>query len=613
MWPRRADFPFGAGSSLVARLPGLGCLDQFSPLSDILAAFGSRGFHGLAAFDMEGDINNKRDLPLSQQTRQMGTRTKDRTPTQAHNYVVQRESAKLLRKFKGLNPSSDEARLKVGETLRYYDQMIIDNPMTLNARSGAAMWTRIGKYENAGQLGDWWFEEIQRGILGRIGRCVHHQAYRLRPQETANTIWGMGMLGPRLLTLPLPSRGDMGDVVHDLIQRGCRELEKIRPIDMTSMVEGLARMRYPRMEWVMSLVTRETKQRMVKFKDPDLPRMLWALANLGWHDNDGLLSAIACECKKRIGLFTPKDLSMLLWGFAVLGFKDIQHMLWVSVVQGVCRWRWGFEPHYAVKFLWAYDRLEHHPGHEAMRKFSNNLAAGLHELHTSDIAVAMRSLVNLGFPNDAVIVKLNKLLRESHFLDIPARDAATLMWAMAMVDRLERDIFMILRRSIVQARTETNLPESHRLDLYRCILHLSVYRPVLAKLMPVKLLEECQKTWIDMQLKEEIPEFIDDIKEKLQEMEFKVKETDAICQGTIFTTSAEAKDGSQYAVEVLLPPKCYRNLKGEVTGSQLWKEKIMESWGYKVLRLDAGKWDEFGDDNTGKTEYLNQILAEANK
>lgn len=451
----------------------------------------------------------------------MGTRTKDRTPTQAHNYVVQREAAKLLRKFKGLNPTSDEARLKVGDTLRYYDQMIIDNPMTLNARSAAAMWIRIGKFENSGLLGDWWFEEIQRGILGRIGHTVHHQAFRLRPQEVANTVWGMGMLGPRILSVPLPSRGNIEDAIHDLLQRGCRDLEKIRPLDMTSMVEGLARMRYSRMEWVMSLVTRETKQRIVKYKDPDLPRMIWALANLGWHDDDGLLSALACECKRRVGKFTPKDLSMLLWGYAVLGFKDIQHMLWVSVSQGVTKWKWGFEPHYVVKFLWAYDQLEFHPGHEAMRKFSEELAEGLHELHTTDIAVAMRSLINLGYPNDSVIVRLKSLLKLSHFSDISPRDAATMMWALAMVDKLDQDIFMILRRYILCAK-DMELPESHMIDVYRCMLHLSVYRPSLAKLIPVKIMERCQDTWVKMQLEEKVPEFLDDVKEKLEGMQYKV-------------------------------------------------------------------------------------------
>lgn len=451
----------------------------------------------------------------------MGTRTKDRTPTQAHNYVVQRESSKLLRKFKGLSPASDEARLRVGDTLRYYDQMIIDNPMTLNARSAAAMWTRLGKFENSGQLGEWWFEEIQRGMLGRIGRCVHHQAFRLRPQEVANTIWGMGMLGPSILSVPLPGKGDMVDVVHDLIQRGCRDLEKIRPIDMTSMVEGLARMRYSQMEWVMSLVTRETKQRIARYKDPDLPRMLWALANLGWHDDDGLLSMLACECKRRIGQFTPKELSMILWAYAVLGFKDIQHMLWVSVCQGVLRWKWGFEPQYAVKFLWAYDQLEHHPGHEAMRKFSEELAQGMKDLHTADIAVAMRSLVNLGFPNDVVLVKLKYLLRISHFMDIPPRDAATIMWAMAMVDSLDQDIFMILRRHVIRSK-DMELPDTHKQDLYRCILHLSVYRPMLAKLIPFKIMEQCQDAWIQTQLTEKIPELIDDVKTRLEGMQFTV-------------------------------------------------------------------------------------------
>lgn len=82
-----------------------------------------------------------------------------------------------------------------------------------------------------------------------------------------------------------------------------------------------------------------------------------------------------------------------------------------------------------------------------------------------------------------------------------------------------------------------------------------------------------------------------------------------MCKGVLFTTSAVSSDGQNYAVEVLLPPKCYRNLKGEVTGSQRWKEKILESWGYRVLRLDGGKWDEYGADEDGKNEYLRSALA----
>lgn len=88
-----------------------------------------------------------------------------------------------------------------------------------------------------------------------------------------------------------------------------------------------------------------------------------------------------------------------------------------------------------------------------------------------------------------------------------------------------------------------------------------------------------------------------------------VKETESMCQGTIFTTSARDSNGHQYAVEVLLPPKSYRNLKGEVTGSQRWKEKLMESWGCKILRIEGDTWDKFGNDDAAKNKYLTKVIA----
>lgn len=88
-----------------------------------------------------------------------------------------------------------------------------------------------------------------------------------------------------------------------------------------------------------------------------------------------------------------------------------------------------------------------------------------------------------------------------------------------------------------------------------------------------------------------------------------VTETEPLCQGTMYTTAAIANNGQQYAVEVLLPPKCYRNLKGEVTGSQRWREKVMESWGYKILRVDGVTWDSFGTDDDAKNQYLKKAIA----
>lgn len=54
----------------------------------------------------------------------------ERTPSQLHNYVINRETIKLLRRFKGIEAKTDEAKFAILEILDYFSRMIDENPVS---------------------------------------------------------------------------------------------------------------------------------------------------------------------------------------------------------------------------------------------------------------------------------------------------------------------------------------------------------------------------------------------------------------------------------------------------------------------------------------------------
>ena len=100
-----------------------------------------------------------------QQERSLGTKMVERSPGELHTYNINKEGSKLVRRFKGLQPSTAEAAESVSLVLHYFDEIIEDNPITITSRNAAAMFTRIGRAEAVAFLGDWWFEESQRRVI----------------------------------------------------------------------------------------------------------------------------------------------------------------------------------------------------------------------------------------------------------------------------------------------------------------------------------------------------------------------------------------------------------------------------------------------------------------
>lgn len=89
----------------------------------------------------------------------------ERTPGELHTYNINKEGSKLVRRFKGISPATDEAAESVTLILRYFTELIEENPHTITSRNAATMLTRIGKTEAVAKLGEWWFETPQLQVF----------------------------------------------------------------------------------------------------------------------------------------------------------------------------------------------------------------------------------------------------------------------------------------------------------------------------------------------------------------------------------------------------------------------------------------------------------------
>eukprot|EP00210_Caulerpa_lentillifera_P002671 g2551.t1 len=172
--------------------------------------------------------------------------------------------------------------------------------------------------------------------------------------------WGMGVLGPSLMQKSLEKELNFEFLVHDLVNRIMSDISKLRFLDLTVLVEALARLQYENAAFVMKAVTHQTKLKISRMHDGDLSKHLWSLAQLGYpnregNDPDGLLSTLAWECKKRLRGMNGTDVARVVWAFGVLKFKPIQHLL--SIICNHHLEEMNTKADASVKLLWGFQQL----------------------------------------------------------------------------------------------------------------------------------------------------------------------------------------------------------------------------------------------------------------
>ena len=450
-------------------------------------------------------------------------------------------------------------------------------------------------------------------VLQKIGQLLWKQLFRCTSEELTHAIWGISFLGPKVLVQPLSLHDNMDALIRDIIQRLLRDISKLRSIDLAVFVEGLARMQYPNVESIMEAVTYEMKIKISRLNNNDVPRFLWSLAQLQYPGRDGrdkndLLSTLAWECKQRLPLWNGLDLARVVWAFGVLQFKSIQHML--SLICSRFLHRVYLRANAAVKLIWGFNALDHRPNRMIISKLGRSFALDIENLYPRDIATGFLSLLNLGLVDDRVQTRIKELVMRNEVEDWSPRDAANVMWALARADFLEQDTFMILRRFILQYQPDA-LSHQGQADLYRCYLHMHTFRPSMARLMPAAIGDSCQNAWIETQQQQLTSSpIVSDVLEKLKGMGFRVQSHEALHDGLLYAHTAAKDADAQFAIEIIHPPKCFMNDNSAMSEQQRWREDVLTSWGWKIVRVDEKRWGRLQDEHD-KLDLLNILIKRA--
>lgn len=472
------------------------------------------------------------------------------------------------------------------------------------------MLLRIAKFAESSALRDWIVEDQQQ-VLGEVARLTHSRLFKVRPQEVTNVVWALGELGPNVLKVPM-GRLTIESLLVKALNQACewRVLEKVRCADLALLVSGIAKLDLDDIQEEMKDITDVILKKLVKFKDHDIPVLVSGLAIMGWRDYRKLLSAIAVECKKRVGGFRSKELANLLWAFAALEFHDIQHLLWISATQTLPHLK-EFSPQEIVKIVWGYNTLMYYPGEKSLSKLSVCLAPNVKKLIPLDLAHTMFSFANMGLEDRAAVNSLCDCLTKNLIEGgLPAREAAVIGWSLAVLDSLDKLAFVSLRRFFAEIDADA-LPERHKADIYRFLLHLQIFRPQLSGMISVEALGQYQQSWMKLQSKWEPPKRFTELLPVLKRMGYSCNPRESIADGLMVASTARS-GGKTFVVEVITPPNCYSTYMPTETpylsGSFLWRERVLMALGWRVLRVNERTWKELVD-NQDRAAYLNERIG----
>lgn len=177
---------------------------------------------------------------------------------------------------------------------------------------------------------------------------------------------------------------------------------------------------------------------------------------------------------------------------------------------------------------------------------------------------------------------------------MPARETQHLTnaaWSLAVLGALDMNTMKWILDEIVASGHQLNFIQQRQLYQSAISLVFGHQKVDIRSQVPheqMKILDFCRGEWLGKQKKGAIIPSMVEVFNVLRRIGYKCESR--LVNGVISASTAAIAHGSEIAVEIDTPIRCFRNDRNKRLGRYDLRQKILEACGFKVLRFSLDEW-----------------------
>lgn len=441
-------------------------------------------------------------------------------------------------------------------------------------------------------------------LLYKAFHKLNHHVKFFKEQESVNVLWALGKMGPKIL-----ETGKNKKLVKEVFQALCYrilELENLESYHIANIVMSLGRLRHKdyQIENLLFKMCKKAIDQIEIFQLVSLGNVIWGLGNLKFTSCPILIQEIERKSLEKSDDFRPQPLINLLLGMAYLQHRPLLNFFLV-----VEEYFFGnieeLKQREISGIVWSFAKITYLPSDAFFLKLDHFIKC--HKFEPRNVCNLLYAFAYFGKSTSDDVLEMFKNDFKNEYGMFLVHGASTFLWSLAMLGKLDLDIFNFALTNFFNNRKVDTLDCVQQLGL--CVLHLKTFCGVdesemkMAPFLMNRVKENMKFIRKKLNQNETV---VLEVLDKLKEIGYNECDTDQYDLGTlVYPKVRKFEDSQKIAVYAFFPDHYFLN-RALLDGTKMWVLKVLEKQGYKVLKVEVKKWNDLLEEN--KILYLDKLL-----
>lgn len=416
------------------------------------------------------------------------------------------------------------------------------------------------------------------------------------PQGYATIVWSFGKLGPQAKQISL-GPDSFEQMMEGLLEAARQDLSRFNLNDSLNIVLGLAGLQLSQNTsgGLLRGLSKILHHKVHQLPPNDLVALLWALGKLEDMSNGDLVTKMCQAVEQNFKLFDIAALCTFLRGLVAVSHQGTIAL--VTKAQHTMEQKIDdLDLNALSKGVWALLPLSVHPGSVLMGHLGDLLSSAPENLSPAVVTRTMVALTHKEVPHAAAVETA-----KAHFIEnasqYTASDVTSLLWCLSMMDALDADVFDAAKAVQFKGLTPSQLSFENKRQLCQVLISWRILHGQSSPdFMSFELEEACYDAWKATQRVRTTFGLVSEVMQILKSMDFTCRSPLLLDKIPMSVTSAvrggqPGEDDLKLVVEVGSRMHVYRNRLTLLKPRQRWRNQILHSVGWTVIRVPVTTWN----------------------
>eukprot|EP00210_Caulerpa_lentillifera_P005627 g5380.t1 len=413
--------------------------------------------------------------------------------------------------------------------------------------------------------------------------------------HVANLIRTMARLGKGSLHVQFGEASSGFHVMESLLTRAIHIVSTFQPKLLAQLSHSLAQLDFVGAKEMLPLLAVVAKSQLSGFVPRDISVFLYSLALMNYEDHVGLLPPLVVRLESSVELVDkPQQISNSIWALSKLHYDPIKL---IPLVEKMTKWSEDhlqeFQVFEAENYLSGLVKLRFNPGDTLLNKLDTFVRANGKIMPPRVVSLLLSACADLHHVSNPLLDLVDAITFTNED-EVPAL-VTRILWSCTMMNKLSLDrIYWAashLKNYPINVFSRANL-----IQIAQAIItfQLEHEEPDIMKILPEQLAKTSLYLWYEIQLNGGIPSNTQSFVYALYRLGYNC-EARLVGDASLNITAGMSPSGTQFAIEVTNPLRCFINEPNRFLGRALWRGQILKSSNWKILRIphisDWSSWD----------------------